>query len=146
MGRRKQIRAKRCVVCREKYRPQVSVGAAQKTCSAACRCERRRRSAKAWREANVEAYRELERKRQKRHRERSKGVPVGEVSASGASMSRTGVFLEASELTRLVEEIGDKVEAMSRTWLARKVRIPSGVKVEKRGQGGTGISECHGPG
>lgn len=146
MGRRKKTRMKRCVVCREKYRPDVSVGAAQKTCSIPCRRARRKRSAKAWREARVEAYRDRERKRQKRHRERSKGVSVSDVGASGVSMSRTGVFLEASELTRFVEEIGDKVEAVSRTWLARKVRILSGVRVEKRGQEGTGISGCHGPG
>lgn len=61
-------------------------------------------------------------------------------------MSRTGVFLEVSALTRLVEEIGDKVEALSRTWLAREVRILSGVRAERRGQEGTGIGECHGPG
>jgi hypothetical protein len=146
MGRRKKTRTKRCVVRREKYRPDVSVGAAQKTCSVRCRRARRKRSAKAWREANVESYRERERERQRRHRERTKGVVVTDVSASGGSMSRTGVFLEASELTRLVEAIGDKVEAMSRTWLARKARILSGARAEKRGQEGTGISECHGPG
>jgi hypothetical protein len=146
MGRRKRIKAKRCVECRRKYRPDVSVGAAQKTCSARCRCARRKRSAKAWREASVETYRERERERQRRHRERSKGVSVEGVSAVEASMSRTGVILEVSELTRLVKDIGDKVEALSRTGLARKVRILSGARAEKRGQEGTGISECHGPG
>jgi len=146
MGRQKKIKAKRCVECRKKYRPDVSVGAAQKTCSPRCRCARRKRSAKAWREANVESYRERERERQRRHRERSRGVSVGDVSASGVPMSRTGVFLEVSELTRLMKEIGDKVEALSRTGLARKVRMWSGARAEKRGQEGTGISECHGPG
>ena len=146
MGRRKKTRAKRCVVCRAKYRPDVSVGAAQKTCSAGCRRARRKRTTKAWREASVEAYREHERKRQKRCRERRKGDFVGDTRACGASVSRTGLFLEASELTRLAEEIGDKVEAMSRTWLARQVRMLSGARAEKRGQEGTGIGECHGPG
>ena len=134
------------MVCREKYRPDVSVGAAQKTCSVRCRRARRKRSAKAWREANAEAYRKRERERQRRHRERSKSVSVEGVSAAEASMSRTGVFLEVSDLKRLMKEIGDKVEALSRTGLARKVRILSGARVEKRGQEGTGISECHGPG
>jgi len=146
MGRRKKTRTKRCVVCRAKYRPEASVGAAQKTCSARCRRERRKRSTKAWRESNVESYREHERKRQKRHRDRGKGVSDGDSSVFRASVSRTGLFLEASELTRLAEEIGDKVEAMSRTWLARRVRILSGARAEKRGQEGTGIAECHGPG
>jgi hypothetical protein len=146
MGRRKKIKAKRCVECREKYRPDVSVGAAQKTCSAECRRERRKQLAKAWREANVESYRERERERQRRHREHSKGISAGGVSASDASMSRTGVLLEVSEWKRLMKEIGDKVETLSRTGLARKVRILSGARAEKRGQEGTGISECHGPG
>ncbi len=132
--------------CREKYRPHVSVGATQKTCSARCRGARRKRSTKAWREASLEAYRKRERERQRRYRERSKGVSVGGGSAAAAPVSRTGVFLEASELAGLMEEIGDKVEAMSRTWLARKVRMLSGARAGKRGQEGTGISECHGPG
>jgi hypothetical protein len=146
MGRRKKHKAKRCVECREKYRPDVSVGAAQKTCSAGCRRARRKGSVKAWREANVESYRERERERQRRHREHSKGVSVGDVSASGVPMSRTGVFLEVSDLTRLLKEIGDKVEALSRTGLARRVHMLSGARAEKRGQEGTGIRECHGPG
>lgn len=146
MGRRKKTRTKRCGVCREKYRPDVSVGAAQKTCSKACRRERRKRLAKAWREANVESYRERERERQRRHREHSKGISAGGASASETSMSRTGVLLEVSEWKRLMKEIGDKVETLSRTGLARKVRILSGARAEKRGQEGTGISECHGPG
>ena len=146
MGRRKRTRTKRCVECREKYRPEASVGTAQKTCSADCRRKRRKRSTKAWREASVEAYREHERKRQKRCRERGKGDFVGDTRACGASVSRTGLILEASELTRLAEEIGDKVEAVSRTWLARQVRMLSGARAEKRGQVGTGISECHAPG
>ena len=87
-----------------------------------------------------------ERERQRRHRARSRGVSVGDVSASGDPMSRTGVFLEGSELKRLMKDIGDKVEALSRTGLARKARILSGARAEKRGQEGTGISECHGPG
>jgi len=146
MGRRKKTRTKRCVECREKYRPDVSVGAAQKTCSVTCRCARRKRSAKAWREANVESYRERERERQRRHREHSRGDSGGDVSVSWASMSRTGVILEVSDLTRLLKEIGDKVEALSRTGLARRVRMLSGARAEKWGQEGTGISGCHGPG
>lgn len=146
MGRRKKLKAKRCVVCREKYRPDVSVGAAQKTCSARCRRERRKRSAKAWREASAEAYRRHERDRQRRHRERSRGVSVGDVRSSGVPMSRTGVILEVSDLKGLLKEIGDKVEALSRTGLARKVRMLSGARAGKRGQEGTGISGCHGPG
>lgn len=146
MGRRKKIKAKRCVECRRKYRPDVSVGAAQKTCSVTCRCARRKWSAKAWREASVETYRERERERQRRHRERSRGVAVGDVSASGVPLSRTGVLLEVSELTGFLKEIGDKVEALSRTGLARKVRMLSGARTEKRGQEGTGISGCHGLG
>jgi hypothetical protein len=146
MGRRKRIRTKRCVVCRRKYRPHVSVEATQKTCSAECRVARRKRSTKAWREASLDGYREFERKRQKRHRAISKGVRGGSVDAAQASMSRTGLFLEVSELKDLMEEIGDKVEAMSRTWLAEKVRLLSGARAEKRGQEGTELTGCHGPG
>lgn len=68
------------------------------------------------------------------------------MDAAESSMSRTGVFLEVSELESFVAEIGDKVEVLSRTWLAEKVRMLSGAKAEMRGQEGTERTDCHGPG
>jgi len=151
MGRKQKFEAKRCLECRRKYRPHGSVGTAQKTCSAKCRRDRHRQTAKASREANLDTSRERERERQARHRRaRLKRVGDANVEAARAPMSRTGVSPEITELKRLIAEIGDKVDAMSRTMsrtgLAQKVPVQSGWEAEKRGQEGTEKRGCHGPG
>ena len=52
-------------------------------------------------------------------------------------MSRTGVDAQVVELQRDVLEIWDKQAAVSRACLAQQVRILSGLKGRKVGQGGT---------
>lgn len=56
-------------------------------------------------------------------------------------MSRAGVDLQATDLERDVLEMWDKQAAVSRASLARQVRILSGLKARKLGQGGTGREE-----
>ena len=52
-------------------------------------------------------------------------------------MSRAGVDVQVSDLERDVLEMWDKQAAVSRASLARQVRILSGLKGRKLGQGGT---------
>jgi hypothetical protein len=56
-------------------------------------------------------------------------------------VSRAGVELQVADLQRDVLEIWDKNAAMSRASLLRQVRILSGLKGRKLGQGGTGKEE-----
>ena len=56
-------------------------------------------------------------------------------------MSRAGVDVQVAELQRDVLEIWDKQAAMSRACLAQQIRILSGLKGPKLGQGGTEMEE-----
>ena len=61
-------------------------------------------------------------------------------------MSCAGLPTEVVELAWDVLEIWDKQAAMSRASLAREIRILSGLKARKLGQGGTRKEESGVPG
>lgn len=82
---------------------------------------------------DVEGSRRDSRERQQRSRV-SRNLAKG---AAGAVMSRAGLDAQAIDLTRDILRIWDKQAAMSRAGLAREVRILSGLKAQKLGQGGT---------
>ena len=56
-------------------------------------------------------------------------------------MSRAGVDVQVTDLERDVLEMWDRQVALSCAGLARQVRILSGLKARKLGQGGTGMEE-----
>lgn len=58
-------------------------------------------------------------------------------------MSRGGVRVEIADVEWFIAEAWDEILAMSRAWLKRRLRIPSGARAETVGQGGTRKGRCH---
>jgi hypothetical protein len=91
-GRRK------CSECRKWFRPGATAAGHQKTCCEKCRRERRSRLARKRRLADLEAYREEEKHRQRRHRagvtSKAKGDAAPGSCHGAASGSRHGPALE----------------------------------------------------
>ena len=144
VGRRK------CSECRKWFTPGPTADH-QKTCCEKCRRERRCRLARKRRLADLEAYREDEKQRQRRHREgmsakprepASRGPRHGPVGSRHGPAS--GCHGPASTRNRLefqpvLAEIVDKVLEVSRATLERELLInieQFGGKVAQAGDGG----------
>ena len=74
VGRRK------CSECRKWFRPEPTAAGHQKTCCAKCRLERRRRLARKRRLGDLEACREDEKQRQRRHRAAARSKAKGDAA------------------------------------------------------------------
>lgn len=146
MGWAKRTERQRCTVCRGWYRPHKSTGNRQKTCSAKCRKERKRAFAGKRRRQDVERSRREERRRQRKRRARVNAETAGLKGSEEIEVSRVGVRVEIAEAERFIAETWDEILAMSRAWLKRRLRIPSGARAETVGQGGTRKGRCHAPG
>ena len=108
----------RCSECRKWYVAEASASKTQRTCSAACRLERRARQAMARRSAAPGEFRQAERERQRRSRQQKQAI-----AGPGARMSRAGLSAEAAGV---IEEYIEKVrhaELMSRAGLRRRMRL-----------------------
>jgi hypothetical protein len=107
---------RRCCECRDWYVPKPSASLTQKTCGKQCRLRRRGKHAKRRRALDVAAAREVDRDRQRDHRDRER--------AAGESppMSRAGLSAEAADA---IEEIVEKLrqaQRLSQAGLRRQLR------------------------
>ena len=136
-GRRK------CSECRKWFRPEPTAAGHQKTCCAKCRLERRRRLARKRRLGDLEACREDEKQRQRRHRAAARSKAKGDAapderhapasagghapaSAPGHAPASAGGHAPASARNHwnsqpVLAEIVDKVLDLSRATLEREL-------------------------
>jgi hypothetical protein len=137
VGRRK------CSECRKWFRPEPTAAGHQKTCCAKCRLERRRRLARKRRLGDLEACREDEKQRQRRHRAAARSKAKGDAapderhapasapghapaSADGHAPASAGGHAPASARNHwnsqsVLAEIVDKVLDVSRATLEREL-------------------------
>jgi len=88
---------RRCLECREWFRPVASARKTQKTCSKACREQRRGQQAAVRRGSDVERFRASERERQTacRERRRAEGRRVTEAPVSRAGLDSDPLSMKA---------------------------------------------------
>ena len=126
----KKTSRRRCCECRDWYTPKPSATQTQKTCGKKCRLRRRGKHARRRRAADIATVREVDRERQRDHRDRER-------AAAGVSppMSRAGLSAQAAEaIEEIVENLGHAQRA-SRAGLRRQLRrfslgkpVPAGGK------------------
>ena len=138
----KQPKRRRCVICRLWYRPHRAAVRVQKTCSAICRRERRKRIAKRRRARALEKHREAERTRQAALRLRR---AAGGIEQKPAVMSRADLVAEVAAVLDAALEKLDEPVAMSRADLRRQVLDVAREGARMAGQDWTGKRDCHAP-
>lgn len=139
MGTQNKSKLKRCLICRQWYRPYVTATCTQKTCSLACRRLQRNRRARKRREQSLQDFRVDERERQRRHRQKlrqQKDLRNTSGTTPAVTRSRAGFNPQPIDLKRLVQEKVDGVLDRSRASLYREFTVLLAVKSSNRGQDG----------
>ena len=140
---------RRCRSCRKWYRPHRLAEGNQRSCSAACRAARCRRTARLRREKDLQDFRVEERRRQRECRERRRqaephlGVSEAVAEAVSEEVSRAGFRSEAADLQQVVLEMWDRSARVSRAGLRRILQALPGRSRGKLGRGGTEDPLCH---
>jgi len=125
----------RCTECRKTFAPAATARLHQRVCGEECRHRRRARLARRRRAADLEACREDECERQRKHRDASVRGSCHE-PASGR---------KSAELQGKLQQIVDRVVRLSRATFQREVRriVRQSAKVLEAEVGGAG--RCHEP-
>ena len=110
----------RCSTCGRRFPPDPRTGERQKTCSKGCRRRRRNVGAKRRRNADVEAYREAERERQKASRSARRTKTAGGKAPVREGLSRAGLSPEPLEIVKQIARDLRQAAAMSRAAFARQ--------------------------
>src|SRR5215218_6683807 len=95
---------RRCTACRGWFRPDVRVGARQKTCSKECQGKRQRHQGRRRREADIAAHREAERVRQRAWRKGRRGKR----DAAAAEAAMVGSARQPVETSRTASPTGGR--------------------------------------